>query len=225
MNSSAKGGDTRQARWTRRQIEARRCIRCGKSIERGNETQRCGPCRRLHNMEQQAIRQAGRQDGAGVRQQHVREVPGVRPDHHGVRPQVARSGKRKGRGGRSVLVAMARMARSIAILWACASLVMPAIADNQMEPLLNAIWRAEGGTKASNPYGIRSKRKLSHREAKAIAIRTIQNAHADWHLDGRPGRFIHYLGRRWCPPSSDPTGHRNWIRNVTSIYDESTSKR
>jgi hypothetical protein len=120
---------------------------------------------------------------------------------------------------------MAQMGRAAAMLWLCSALVRPAIADNQMEPLLHAIWRAEGGHRASSPYGIKSKRKLAHHEARAIAIRTIQNAHIDWNLDGRPGRFIHYLGRRWCPPSADPTGHRNWIRNVTSIYDESTTQR
>lgn len=224
MNSSKKDGNTRQARWTRRQIEAGRCVRCGQPVELGNGTQRCGPCRILHNVEQKRLREAGRKDGAG-RRQHVGEVSGVRPDHHGVQSPASRARQPKGRERRSVLVAIAQVGRAAAMLLLCGGLMMPAIADTQMEPLLHAIWRSEGGHRASNPYGIRSKRKLAHHEAKAIAIRTIQNAHIDWNLDGRPGRFIHYLGRRWCPPSVDPAGHRNWIRNVTSIYDESTSQR
>lgn len=224
MKSSKQDGLTRQARWTRRQIESRGCIRCGKAIETGNRTQRCGPCRQLHNMEQQSIRQAGRAvRSRGI--EHGREVPEVRSLHHVVRPREASGVKPKGRGGRKVLVAMARVGRAAAMLWLCASLVTPAISDTQMGPLLYAIWRAEGGHRAANPYGIRSKRKLAHHEARAIAIRTIENAHIDWNLDGRPGRFIHYLGRKWCPPASDPSGHRNWIKNVTSIYDASTTQR
>jgi len=224
MKSNKQDGLTRQARWTRRQIESRGCIRCGGAIEPGNPTQRCGPCRQLHNMEQQSIRQAGRAVRGGG-DQHVGEVPNVRPVHHVVRSKATSGFKPKGRGGCKVLVAMARVGRAAAMLWLCASLVTPAISDTQMEPLLHAIWRAEGGHRAANPYGIRSKRKLAHHEARAIAIRTIENAHIDWNLDGRPGRFIHYLGRKWCPPASDPSGHRNWIKNVTSIYDASTTQR
>ena len=223
MKSSKRDGLTRQARWTRRQIESRGCIRCGKAIEPGNRTQRCGPCRQLHNMEQQSIRQAGsavRPGGIA----HGREVPEVRPDRHVVRSRAASTGKPKGGGGRKVLVAMARVARSAGLLLLCTA-IMTSMADDQMGPLLNAIWRAEGGHRAANPYGIKSKRKLAHHEARAIAIRTIENAHIDWNLDGRPGRFIHYLGKKWCPPSADPAGHRNWIKNVTSIYDKSTTQR
>lgn len=81
--------------------------------------------------------------------------------------------------------------------------------------LADAIYHAEGGRKASVPYGIIGVRVNSAKEARAVCLRTIRNAWGEW--DGS-GDFIRFLARRYCPPETDPAGHRNWVRNTRHFY-------
>jgi len=46
------------------------------------------------------------------------------------------------------------------------------------------------------------------------AAATIVKTRQRWLQDGRPCDFIQYLGCRYCPPSDDPEGHKNWVKNV-----------
>ena len=82
--------------------------------------------------------------------------------------------------------------------------------------LLRAIWRAEGGWKARAPYGVLSVQVRSRDHAREVVLRTIRRARKDW--DGS-GDFVSFLGRRYCPPGDDPSGHRNWVRNVRRYLD------
>ena len=50
------------------------------------------------------------------------------------------------------------------------------------------------------------------------AAATIVKTRKRWLHAGRPLDFITYLGRRYCPPSVDPIGHRNWVSNVKSFF-------
>lgn len=43
---------------------------------------------------------------------------------------------------------------------------------------------------------------------------TIVKNRQRWLRAGRPCDFIQFLGCRYCPPSVDPEGHKNWVRNV-----------
>lgn len=81
--------------------------------------------------------------------------------------------------------------------------------------LADAIYIAEGGARARRPYGIVSVRVSGHAEARAVCLRTIRTALSEW--DGR-GDPIAAVGRRYCPPESDPVGHGNWVRNVNRLY-------
>ncbi len=81
--------------------------------------------------------------------------------------------------------------------------------------LADAIYRAEGGAKAKVPYGILSMKVRDHDHARQICLRTIRRALASW--DGRQD-FVSHLGRRYCPPESDPKGHARWIKNVRYLY-------
>jgi hypothetical protein len=90
------------------------------------------------------------------------------------------------------------------------SLVTPARALDEQR-LLRAIERAEGGVKARKPFGILSVPVRNRSHAREVALRTIRRALRDW--DGR-GDPIVAIGRRYCPPSVDPVGHRNWVSNV-----------
>lgn len=83
--------------------------------------------------------------------------------------------------------------------------------------LADAIYRAEGGNRARTPYGVLS---VKTKDARKVTLNSIQNNHARWEKAGRPCSFIRYMGRRWCPPSADPVGHKNWVRNVTKIYHQ-----
>lgn len=94
-------------------------------------------------------------------------------------------------------------------LSAQASLPLP-VANRYVQ----AIYVAEGRSTAKVPYGILSVRVKNAAEARAVCFRTIQNTHNRWLDAGRPGDFIAFLGSRYCPPSVDLVGHRNWVRNV-----------
>lgn len=82
--------------------------------------------------------------------------------------------------------------------------------------LADAIFHAEGGWKTNYPYGIKIKNKrFTERKARQLCWTTISNRYSSW--DGH-GEFIKYLATRYCPPSVDPTGHVNWIKNVNYFY-------
>ena len=80
---------------------------------------------------------------------------------------------------------------------------------------VDAIRIAEG-----NPnYGVLSVRTVNPRQ---VCFNTVQNTHDRWLKAGRPGAFLDFLARRYCPPSVDPVGHRNWKRNVKSLLTNSS---
>ena len=97
--------------------------------------------------------------------------------------------------------------------------VLPALAiePQDAERIADAIYRAEGGPAAKVPYGILSVPVRNEQEARKVCLNTIRNNWQRWTDAGRPGDFIDFLGNRYCPPSADPVGNRNWRRNVKSF--------
>lgn len=93
------------------------------------------------------------------------------------------------------------------------------IVDN----LANAIYKLEGGSKTKYPYGIKSlpikgSNKVNRESyARNICKNTITNNYDRWQKAGRPGKFLVFLGSKYCPPSADRKGHKNWINNITKI--------
>jgi hypothetical protein len=99
------------------------------------------------------------------------------------------------------------------------------------ERLADAIYRAEGGAKAKVPYGVLSIRPPAHVQTRAqleawarqITLNSIRNNWNRWQaLDPRPSTldhdgFIDFMADRWCPPSADPIGNRNWKKNVKAL--------
>jgi len=80
------------------------------------------------------------------------------------------------------------------------------------EIIANAIYKAEGGTKTSHPYGILAHYK--HTTPRQACINTIRHAKKDW--NGK-GNFINFLASRYAPigAKNDPSNlNVNWIRNV-----------
>ena len=92
-----------------------------------------------------------------------------------------------------------------------------------VERLCNAIYRAEGGSKARVPYGILSVKVKNEADARRICINTIRNNITRWEKAGKPGDYIDFLANRYCPPSADPIGNRNWKKNVKAIYNTEIS--
>jgi hypothetical protein len=102
-----------------------------------------------------------------------------------------------------------------------ASLLACAIANAahpNPERLADAIYRAEGGKKARAPYGVLSVKVRDEAHARRITLNSINNNWTRWEKAGKPGEFIKFMGLRWCPPSADPQGHTNWVKNVKAIY-------
>ena len=96
--------------------------------------------------------------------------------------------------------------------------------EREVARIADAIYRAEGGSKARVPYGVLSVRVANAAEARRVCMNTIRNNHSRWESAGKPGDFIKYLGAKYCPPSADPTGHKNWVRNVGQLIAGSNNK-
>ena len=80
--------------------------------------------------------------------------------------------------------------------------------------LADAIYHAEGGAKARVPYGILSVKVRDAAHARRVCLTTVRNNWLRWETAGKTGAFVDFLADRYCPPSADPAGNRNWKRNV-----------
>ena len=85
--------------------------------------------------------------------------------------------------------------------------------------IADAIWTAEGGHKASTPYGVRNVRDPI--KARRIVLNIIQEEWRAYELRMEAGwesrSFIEALGSRYCPPHVCEL-NRNWVRNVSHHY-------
>ena len=82
--------------------------------------------------------------------------------------------------------------------------------------LADVIYRIEGGPHTKWPYGIRCHRHTPL-VARRMCINTVNNSYATWLDRGRPGDFLDFLADRYCPPSCDPVGNKNWKRNIRKV--------
>lgn len=89
------------------------------------------------------------------------------------------------------------------------------------EKIADAIYIIEGGAKTRFPYGIKSiDTKGDKSFARKICINTVRNNYGRWQNAGRPGKYLDFLADRYCPPSADPVGNRNWKRNIRAYVKE-----
>ena len=95
-------------------------------------------------------------------------------------------------------------------------LALPASALDA-ERIADAIYRVEGGAKAKVPYGILSIPVKNEAHARRICLNTIRNNHKRWIAAGKPGDYLDFLADRYCPPSADPVGNRNWKKNIKQL--------
>lgn len=90
--------------------------------------------------------------------------------------------------------------------------------------VLLAIRRAENGA-AGREFGVLApKAKDTNLDTQAgWAAATIVKNHKRWEEAGKPGDFIPFLAKVYCPvgASNDPSGlNVNWVKNVTSWYQQ-----
>lgn len=112
------------------------------------------------------------------------------------------------------------------------------LGDVTVNRLADVIFRAENSP--HHPYGV----MLSTEHPRAVCINTIQHAWGDFeremensakklHFAEISGKalpvpfslpFISFLGKRYCPPSVDSKGYKNWTNNVYRIVNEKVVK-
>lgn len=87
----------------------------------------------------------------------------------------------------------------------------------------DAIFMAEGGTNAAYWYGIRSVKYRDLADAQKICMRTIRHSRTKWIKAGKPGDFIAWLGRTYCPISAAAV-NKHWVRNVHWFIDHKNTR-
>ena len=101
---------------------------------------------------------------------------------------------------------------------------------SELAPIVAAIRFAENGA-AGREYGILGagvkrdmKRKGdTYRPQAGWSAATVQKNYDRWVKAGKPGEFIAFLGKRYCPvgADNDPNGlNKHWINNVTRLTKE-----
>lgn len=87
--------------------------------------------------------------------------------------------------------------------------------------IADAIYKAEGGSRASHAYGILAHYK--HTTPRQACLNTIANARCKYEKSDKYIDFISFLGKIYCPigASNDPMGlNKNWVKNVRYFLRE-----
>lgn len=84
-----------------------------------------------------------------------------------------------------------------------------------IDQVADAIYRVEGGTNTSHPYGIMQHYKVT--TPRQACINTINHALKDYKFHHVDKNFIYFLADRYCPPSADKQGNVNWKINMVRI--------
>lgn len=115
--------------------------------------------------------------------------------------------KRKGNG--------LRMLVALVVL----SLHSVCYADIDVSKLADAIYMAEGGSRASHLYGIMQTYKST--SSRQACINTINHMVRDYRGEDTPKAFIEALQKRYAPigANNDPKNlNKNWSKNVLYFY-------
>lgn len=92
--------------------------------------------------------------------------------------------------------------------------------SKEINEIVDAIWRIEGGSRTKYPYGIKSVKVDSVEEARQVCRNTVVRNYDRWLAADKPSTYLEFLADRYCPPSVDPKGNRNWKKNIKSIIEE-----
>jgi hypothetical protein len=85
----------------------------------------------------------------------------------------------------------------------------------------NAIYLAEGGSKAKRPYGILTVKCKTESEYRRVCLNTIRNSYKRWN---KKGDFIDFLATTYSPTKgvshSTAKLNKNWPKNVKHFLDK-----
>ena len=121
------------------------------------------------------------------------------------------------------IVALAVMAALLTVLLA---IIFPSCSHAEVydsSDIADAIYQAEGGSRAVKPYGVLSVPCRTEADCRAICLNTIENTFTRWQANGSKGDFLEALAARYCPigASNDPQGlNRHWLGNVRQLLAE-----
>lgn len=86
------------------------------------------------------------------------------------------------------------------------------------DKIAQAIWLAEGGTKAKKPFGVLSVPCNGYSDCRKICVNTINNNYKRWQGSDKSTTFLEFLAKRYAPVNAenDPKGYnKNWLKNVS----------
>ena len=89
--------------------------------------------------------------------------------------------------------------------------------DYSNDEIADAIYKAEGGSKAKIAYGILSVKVKDAQEARQVCINTIRNNRVRFANQNKFTDYIEFLASRYCPvgADNDKSGlNKNWVKNV-----------
>lgn len=90
--------------------------------------------------------------------------------------------------------------------------------------LVDAIYIAEGGSKASVPYGMLKYKGMTKLQLTPKCLACVTKYHRLWKEQGSKGEFIDYLGSHYAPTSGKGVTqyaakiNKNWPKVVKKIY-------
>ena len=90
--------------------------------------------------------------------------------------------------------------------------------DNE---IADAIYLAEGGEKASSPFGILSVKCEGYDACRQICLNTIRNnrrRYAEWGYKEH-ATYLEFLWHRYAPPKAHPL-NRHWLKNVLFFLEK-----
>lgn len=85
--------------------------------------------------------------------------------------------------------------------------------------VVDAIYWAEGGKKASHPYGVMIP-KLSHDQARQKCLAIVEKKYIEWKKSGKNVKFLPFLQQTYCPTTGKLTSkerelNKYWLKNVS----------
>ena len=97
-----------------------------------------------------------------------------------------------------------------------AAFAVPNYSDTE---IVNAIYKAEGGSKAQYKYGIRSVKYKTESEARRICFNTVRNNRKRFLKQTEYKDFLEFLQSRYCPTKgklsrAEQKLNGNWLKNV-----------
>ena len=118
----------------------------------------------------------------------------------------------------------AKMKTFLLVFVVCFAASAYAYSDDEVA---NAIYKAEGGSRAKFLYGIRSVKYKDEADARRICLNTIRNNRARFAKQNKHKDYIEFLASRYCPVGADNDKkgvNKNWIKNVRFFLAKKENK-